>query len=365
MPRLDHLPLCASLDAATMAGGTRPRWFWLTPLAAVALWIYWWRRRYLKWLRFPPRRLRNRAPHPEGCRRVRLSRGECLYKLSSPRDGRSGRASGKPLVVLVHGFTGCHMDMAKIYSALVERNCRVLSFDNYGRGWSDLASGNPKVLPELFAGQLAELLYALGETQPFHLLGYSMGGGIACAFAGAYGPERVLSLTLIAPAGLPSMGDNLQARFAQPVFRFLDMLVPMGRQVLLSIALSLLKSTYRSKDPISDFVSPRERMPNEPGLPHAFVDTVKHYPFHGLKEHFQRVAATGIPTLAIWGADDQVVPPRGLGELRAIYAGAKNENITRGTLSTVVLAGHTHMVAWEAATTIVNRMLSGHVAVVT
>ena len=74
--------------------------------------------------------LANRSAPPAGARVLRLSRGEVLYRVD-------GASHGGRLVVLVHGFIGCHLDYERLSQHLtgVGRR-RVLRMDNYGRGWS-------------------------------------------------------------------------------------------------------------------------------------------------------------------------------------------------------------------------------------
>lgn len=53
------------------------------------------------------------------CSRVQLSAGRTCYRLDGPEDA--------PLVVLVHGFSGSHLNWAKTRESLVAAEFRVLS----------------------------------------------------------------------------------------------------------------------------------------------------------------------------------------------------------------------------------------------
>ena len=76
----------------------------------------------------------------------------------------------------------------------------VLVFDNYGRGYSDRPKG--KQDKEFFINQLDELLDKLDlNKEKFELVGYSMGGSIASAYA-ARNPDKLKKLTLLASAGM-------------------------------------------------------------------------------------------------------------------------------------------------------------------
>ncbi|KAJ6161233.1 hypothetical protein N7470_004629 [Penicillium chermesinum] len=127
-----------------------------------------------------------------------------------------GREDG-PKVLLVHGITTPCVSLGGLAHALVDRGCRVLLFDLFGRGYSE----TPADLPQderLFTTQIllalasSPISWTGASSGKFCLVGYSLGGGIVANFA-SYFPEMLSSLVLLAPAGM--MHDNdvgLQAR---------------------------------------------------------------------------------------------------------------------------------------------------------
>ena len=136
-----------------------------------------------------PRRLDAQMRANLGGSYARLADGVVHYELSGPRDGR--------VVVLVHGGGLATLDA---WTPLMDfEDCRVLRYDLYGQGRSD----RPDVVydSELFDRQLDQLLTRLGISGPMDLVGHSMGGLIAATYAARH-PERIESLTLIAPAGV-------------------------------------------------------------------------------------------------------------------------------------------------------------------
>jgi len=153
----------------------------------------------------------NISPLPHGGRLVELAHGKCHYRLD-------GADNIGPLVVLVHGMVRNSCYLSVLASELVRLNRRVLLWDLGGRSWSSYGAALPHT-PALFAGQLAELLLAIGEHDEIDLAGHSMGTPIAAKFAATF-PSRVRSLVLICPAGTPAgpcLSECLPALFSIPV----------------------------------------------------------------------------------------------------------------------------------------------------
>ena len=127
---------------------------------------------------------------------VQLSRGRVRYELSAPS------STGLQLTVLVAGLGAPMENMVPLAKYLQQEypTLRTLTYDVYGRGWSDAPAGPLRPGPafELYVAQLAELLFALNETGKVNLIGLSMGGSIMNGFAKIY-PERVQSLIMFAP----------------------------------------------------------------------------------------------------------------------------------------------------------------------
>lgn len=108
------------------------------------------------------------------------------------------------LVVLVHGLSTPSVVYFELAKLLVKGGFVVLTYDNYGRGFSE--SEDVKHTAGLFVSQLTELLEWVQPSlpparEPFHLLGYSMGGTIVTNFASLF-PHRIDKLCLVAPAAI-------------------------------------------------------------------------------------------------------------------------------------------------------------------
>ena len=99
--------------------------------------------------------------------------------------------------MLVHGF-GADLNAWMFNQPALAEGRRVVALDLPGHGGSvkEVGAGDA----ESFAAAITDAVAALG-IERFHLVGHSMGGAIALVLAGTM-PDRVASLTLLAPAGL-------------------------------------------------------------------------------------------------------------------------------------------------------------------
>jgi pimeloyl-ACP methyl ester carboxylesterase len=104
---------------------------------------------------------------------------------------------GEP-VVLLHGF-GASADSWNRFAKLLTRRYHVIAPDQPGWGASTRIESASYAYPAQVE-RLHQFLSALGIKR-FHLLGHSMGGFIASAYAARY-PDEVITLGLIAPHGM-------------------------------------------------------------------------------------------------------------------------------------------------------------------
>lgn len=115
-------------------------------------------------------------------------------------------------VLLLPGISTPCVALAALAEALVSRHgCRVMVFDLFGRGYSDAPAG-VRYDARLYVSQVVMVLASSrlawmgsgggdGHAGGFHLVGYSMGGGLAVAFA-RYFAGVLRSLVLVAGCGL-------------------------------------------------------------------------------------------------------------------------------------------------------------------
>lgn len=123
---------------------------------------------------------------------IQLSKGITHYELAGPDTGK--------VLVLIHGGSSIGgFAWERNYNALVKAGFRVLRYDMYGRGYSDI-NGEEQTL-ELLTHQLKELVDSLHLKDSLNLAGVSMGGNIVFNFAHLY-PEQIGKIILFDPAAI-------------------------------------------------------------------------------------------------------------------------------------------------------------------
>lgn len=130
------------------------------------------------------------AAHPPPGELVRLPDGRMLHLHVE------GRQHTGPTVLLLGGAGASSAAWAWIQPPVAERY-RVVAYDRAGLGWSD-ASPRPPTAPAVL-DDLRTALRAQGLTGPYVLVGHSLGGHYARAFAIAH-PDEVIGMVLVDPS---------------------------------------------------------------------------------------------------------------------------------------------------------------------
>jgi len=202
-------------------------------------------------------------------------------------------------VVLIHGLLTPSCVWEEVVKTLVESGNEVITFDLYGRGYSQRL--NVPHGEQLYNEQLLNLLDSLNITKPVDLVGYSLGGGIAVSFTSHY-PQRVKKLGLIAPAGF--MDD-------MPLIAKIAKLPIIGHYIThLLIPMFTIKRQEQAfeQDKISQEALHKVKQQfSYKGTIESYISTDQHYPYNALKESYDQVSQSQIPVSVIWGQDDELM----------------------------------------------------------
>ncbi len=216
---------------------------------------------------------------------IKLSDGMTHYKLEGPQDAK--------VVVLVHGATIPMWTWDKQIPALTKAGFRVLNYDQFGRGYSD----RPDVTydQELYLRQLRELADKLGLTEPFDLIGLSLGGATAVNFSARY-PDRVDKLILISPL----INDyKVPSYFGIPVFgEFLARLA--GIRVIVNRFASLIGNHPESEKYTRLFVE----QTTYKGFQQSILSMLRNDAVGDYRDAYQIVGRQKRDVLLIWGTEE-------------------------------------------------------------
>lgn len=239
---------------------------------------------------------------------IKLSDGHIHYRWDGPADG--------PIIVLTHGFSTPNFIFEQNVKPLTDAGFRVLRFDHFGRGWSDRPLR--KYTTEFYDRELVELLDGLNISEPVGLVGLSMGGPITAEFTARH-PERVNRLFLFVPAGLDTNGAGGLSGLLLRTPGVGDWFWRMyGRKILLSDR-QYDESALAPENRLAGDVT--EQM-NYRGYGEALLSTLRHFPMSDRDDTFERLKATGIPVMAVFGSSDATIPVSSAARLQALLPDA-------------------------------------------
>ena len=223
---------------------------------------------------------------------VKTPMGAIAYRWSGPDTGQ--------MVVMVHGFSVPSPVFDKNVEALAAAGYRVLTFDHFGRGYSD----RPETTYDLdfYQAELEALWKALQIPDQSYLVGYSMGGGIAVHFAAKH-PERVKKLLLMAPVGAKAPRYALASLLRAPGLGEWVAIGPMRVNMIRRFR-HQLKRGLVDRDLCRAF----EQQFNYRGTSEALLSTLRHFPMGKLTLYYAELEQLGIPVHLVWGDRDKIVP---------------------------------------------------------
>jgi pimeloyl-ACP methyl ester carboxylesterase len=230
-----------------------------------------------------------------------------------------GAAEG-PVAVCVHGLTTPSFVWEGIARGLGRMGYRVLLYDLYGRGYSDRPRGAQDA--DFFVTQLEDLLDHQRVGDGVTLLGYSMGGAIATAFAARHA-GRLQRLILLAPAGMKTdLG---------PVARLVVNHDWLGRWLMRAFYgrsfARAVEEERRLDSSVPDIVARQLAELHYRGFRRSVLASLRGILDADMEAAHRAVARTGLPVLAIWGREDAVIPISAMGRLAEWNRAARQEVI--------------------------------------
>jgi len=196
-------------------------------------------------------------------------------------------------VLLLHGF-GADLNTWMFTQPALAEGRRVVALDLPGHGGSAKEVGTGDV--ERLADTVEAGATALG-LERLHLVGHSMGGAIAASFALRW-PERVATLTLVAPAGL---GSEINAGFIDGFVR-----ASRRREAMDALQQLVNDPALVSRTMVEDVL----RYKRLDGVPTALASIAQQW-FPGGRQRTDlrdKIAALQLPVQIIWGREDRIIP---------------------------------------------------------
>lgn len=240
---------------------------------------------------------------------VELSQGQTHFRWRGPARG--------PVAVCIHGLSTPSFVWNQVADGLETMGYRVLTYDLYGRGYSDRVRGTQT--RKFHLRQLFDLLESQGVKDEITMLGYSMGGSIAACFAAEEG-HRLQRLVLIAPAGLVRIPDH-------PVLAALRPVPVIGDFVGRIIDPWLLRKSIIDGETDEKLARRMIAETHTRGFNDAVLESRRGILSLDLTETHREIGKTVLPVLGIWGEGDQVIPLAGLGRLAEVNRSARQDVI--------------------------------------
>jgi len=206
---------------------------------------------------------------------------------------------GEP-VLLLHGFGASSYSWRKVIPAISAAH-RVIAIDLNGFGYTERPKDLASYTREGQAALILGVMDALGIDRA-HFVGHSYGGGLSLFLASTH-PERLRTLVLV-DSSAPTYPDDRRSRLASAR--------PFAKLFLRAVALrpAMVRRSFKTSFFDSSLITP--------GLVQAYLDRLR---IEGAEDAFYGLTVPRIvpgpkvaldqirvPTLAVWGAEDRLIP---------------------------------------------------------
>lgn len=224
----------------------------------------------------------------------------------------SGPVDGPP-ILLLHGIARSLEDWSDAHDLLAASGHRVISADLPGFGFTRAQPGRPGL--SAFARAMVRLLDAVGVSEPAHVMGNSLGGGVAMTMAAEH-RDRVASLVLVDSVGF---GHRVNISPLPMTYAVLAGVPGIGKRFV-PVARAAGAQVCRDQffDPscaTPEMIKHYGRVGRQPDFRSTFLGTAfgLGIPMVGVypgwrRRLLQQVRDSGVPVLVVWGEADTVLP---------------------------------------------------------
>lgn len=254
--------------------------------------------------------------------RVKLKSGiELNYLLEGPDD--------KPLIVLMHGYTGTHQRY-RYYQEALKDDYQVLIYDHKGHGDSDKPAGKNDTenlsmysLDQL-ATDLHDLLVVLGiEGKELAVMGHSMGGMVAFSYYFLF-PSKVKCLVIL--SSMLGYIDQAKSAMAKILENYKKNRRWTKERILNeNIRLSYSARFFKEHPDMMEKQAEARMKTSQEARIYCMENYIMHYDLR------KNAPSIEIPVIAIHGTRDGIINYRYAKEMDALIPDCKLHLIKRGS----------------------------------
>lgn len=205
----------------------------------------------------------------------------------------------KPVLLMLHGFTGSNKTFQESITHL-EEHFSIVAPDLLGHGKTDSPDEIERYSIERIVEDLVTIIQELKIMQCF-VLGYSMGGRVATAFASAH-PEMVRGLILVSSS--PGLAQkDLQESRVQADNRLADMLESEGIRSFVDYWEKL--ALFASQEVLSDELKKRIRLERLAQNPNGLAMSLRGMGTGKQPSYWNHLADFTVPVLLMTGSLDK------------------------------------------------------------
>ncbi|MBC1646482.1 2-succinyl-6-hydroxy-2,4-cyclohexadiene-1-carboxylate synthase [Listeria welshimeri] len=205
----------------------------------------------------------------------------------------------KPVLLMLHGFTGSNKTFQESITHL-EEHFSIVAPDLLGHGKTDSPDEIARYSIERIVEDIVTILQELKIMQCF-VLGYSMGGRVATAFASAH-PEMVRGLILVSSS--PGLAQkDLQKSRVQADNRLADMLESEGIRSFVDYWEKL--ALFASQEILSDELKKRIRLERLAQNPNGLAMSLRGMGTGKQPSYWNHLADFTFPVLLMTGSLDE------------------------------------------------------------